>query len=279
MTGSLRPGWASSAATPTTAARLDPPRRGAARRPAVRRARQRPRAGHRASTLERRLAALAALETGRGSRRVAARRDARPARLRSTRPPAPAARRRALDGRPAAGVDRPARGRVVLVSDGEPPAVGSTRWPRPDGPHLLVRDRRPSAVGPFVVPGLHRLPALRRRPPRRARPAAGRWSSSRPPRRRGRGVRPGAARAGAGAGRCATSPRTSRASSPATWSATVTLGTDLPPERHDVAAAPALRLLLGRARPAERRLSGSPALAVELALHRAQVRRASSSSQ
>ena len=93
----------------------------------------------------------------------------------------PAARRRHRHG--GAPWRRPRR-----TPDARPPVAA--RWsshgradPGPAGPARARRGAAPAAdrrraaacAGPFVVPGADRLPALRRRPPRRAGPPPGDW--------------------------------------------------------------------------------------------------------
>ncbi len=60
----------------------------------------------------------------------------------------------------------------VLVGVGEPDRELLDAWTRAGTPYLLVRLTEGRAVvGPFVVPGQTRLPALHRRAPHRRRPA------------------------------------------------------------------------------------------------------------
>ena len=131
---------------------------------------------------------------------------------------------------------------------GEPPATASTLDAARHARTCVVRGGPAGPGRPLRRPGRHRLPALRRRAPRRARPAARALvveqlatatRSGRPP--------DPALRALALAWAVRDLVARREGGVPATWSATVAIGR-LPADRHDVPPAPALRLRLGRPR-------------------------------
>ena len=125
-------------------------------------------------------------------------------------------------------------------------APTSTRCVRAGAPHLLVTHRRAASRSGRSWRRA-RPPACAAWTPTSATPTRGtRWSSSSTRRPAGRAVRPGADAARPGLGGARPGHATSRASRPSTWSATVDARPGPDARAPGVAAAPALRLQLGR---------------------------------